>query len=140
MKRIIVFALLLCSLVVTCFAECNLDTTRWVWLGSNDTSGLFYDNRSLEYGKYNKTVSVWFCIYCTENHDYLKIDSEHYHYYYNSINYSNNMFVLKDSYVRDAKGRVIDSYNNPEPSRYWSKIVPDSVIEQVAIAVRPKNW
>ena len=132
MKRVFCLAFMICMFISSVvFAECNLDTTRWKWVGSDDKIGVFYDSKTLNFIN-NFTVECWVCYYCPNN---CKIyNGEHYHYILNRINYNDNTIGLKDFIIRRQSGTIIDSFDG----NYFvfSSIKPESIGEAIATAIQ----
>ena len=124
-----VVLMLLSSSVVS--AECNLDTTRWRWVGSDSYVGLFYDKVNLKKLN-NNLVEFWSCYYYPngcKKHFY-----EHYHYCLTRTNYNDFTDSLRSVVVKDSNGFVVDSFNF-----YYDKfepILPGSVAEDIVLKVK----
>ena len=134
MKKYFIFliAILIFIFSSSAFASCNLDTTRWKWVGSNSEVGLFYDTTTLRILN-NKLIEVWVCYYYP-NHC-KKHFYEHYHYCLTRIDYSVFLHGLKHMIVIDSNG---NSIGNPI---FGSDIVfmpmpPGSAIEILALRIK----
>ena len=135
MKRIIVLLTLALALMYStvAFASCNLDTTRWRWVGSDDKMGVFYDGKTLRFlNQYKNFVEFWFCVYCPNGCSVS--GGEHYHYSLSRIDYSSNTMGTKSGVVRDTKGNIIGNFNHY--NYRYEPILPDSIGENIATKIR----
>jgi len=134
-KAILIFTVLFTFLLSSVsFASCNLDLRRWQWVSSTDEFGVYFDIQTLKY--VNNVAEVWQCFHFPHSCDLHPNVGEHYHYCLYYIYYNNNTIGVKSYLYRDSNGRVLKSdtfqYVDPVP------IIPDSIGEEVAIAVRKR--
>ncbi len=136
MKKIILFFTFLFAFLLSSvgFASCNLDTSRWEWVTSNDNFGAYIDTRTLKYS--NNFAEVWVCLYFPYSCESHPNVGEHYHYNLQYIYYGNNSTALKSYIDRDKNGNTLDSYTFQYVERI--PITPDSIGESIAIAVRKR--
>lgn len=131
-KIIILFTLvftLMCSTVA--FAECNLDTTRWKWVASDNESSFYYDSKTLHVLN-NHIVEFWLCIYHPFGCDTFK--SEHYHNRLVCFDYNRNLMGEKVFITRDSKGYILSDSSFKD--YFYHIIVPDSFVETLFLTIR----
>ena len=124
-----VVLMLLSSSVVS--AECNLDTTRWRWVGSDSSTGVFYDRKTFKFLN-NGLVELWTCQYHPNSCD--EFSGEHYHYILTRLNFNENLIGGKVYLVRNSYGKIIDNQSYRDFS--YSPVLPNSVGEALFFAVR----
>ncbi|GEM_PF-2262719 len=146
MKKLIIFiATLLIFFSSTVFAECNLNPMRWKWVGSTDKVGYFYDSKTLSYNTQDHTATLWIVFYYRRMEDIpefaeLGLKGEMYSYSYETINYKDNTYIIKESMLRNADGQVINSFKMPSYDLQPLSIPPDSIIEHIAFIIKPSDW
>lgn len=132
MKRVFCLAFMICMLISSVvFAECNLDTTRWRWVGSDSSTGLFYDRKTFKFLN-NGLVELWTCQYHPNSCD--EFSGEHYHYILARLNFNDNLIGGRVYLVRDLYGKIIDNQSYYDFS--YSPVLPNSVGEALFFAVR----
>ena len=136
-KKVLAIIVLVMGLVVfssppTALASCNLDTTRWHWVGSTDDYGLFVDAKTVR-PLYGNIVESWVCKYNVGSCELHRI-GEHYDFCLITINYNNNTAGLKFYYVLDSNDNYVERYDYKHFTRY-EPILPGSDGEFIADAV-----
>ena len=131
MKKVFCLVLMICMFISSvASAECNLDMTRWRWVGSNSNYGLFIDSKTIK-PLYGNKIEFWVCSYHNENCEFHNI-GEHYDCYLVVIDYNKNAGGLKSRFTLDSNKNVIENenYNNYN----YDPILPGSDGEYVADA------
>ena len=130
MKRIFCLVLLSTMLISSIvFAKCNLDTTRWIWVTSNEELGIFVDSRTIKINYGN--VEFWSCLYYPSGCKWH--DGEHYHYCNSVIDFNRNLEWGKAMYCYNSSGQLIDDFRHKVPD--WVPILSDSMGESEANVV-----
>ena len=138
MKKI----LILCSLLLTLFTSvcsadpvseyCKLDKGRWIWIGSTDYQGNFFDRATVESVPGKNEKKVWVCTYTWVDDSMGK--GIHYVYVRYGINYDSNTSYMEKCVVQDAKMNVVQSYGklkyDPQPLR------PGTLLGRLAKRIR----
>ncbi len=136
MKKVIFIVAVLFTFLLSSvgYASCDLDTSRWEWVASNDEFGVYYDTQTIKYS--NNFAEAWACYYYPYSCKIHPNEGEHYHYILYYFYYGSRTMGMKAYVCRDGGGRVLESdsfsYVKTDP------ILPESIGEGIAMAVRKR--
>lgn len=121
-KKLIVTLLLLFSMAIPCYADFQPDSDRWIWLGSTDTIGTWFDSKSIYekpiYG--DSRVYIWTMVYNNSPNEYIEKMQYNFDLRSKTVGYS--------TYVKyDMQGNVLASFSLNNNRR--DSIVPGTTSE-----------
>ena len=135
MKHLLLLLMLVITVSSSAFAECNLDTDRWKYLGSTSNCAFYFDTVSLTDNKVSSSFEVWECHYYPGKYSDCELSlckekgkntSEHYHYQLMEYDYNRRTYTLKSILMRDSHGTAFSSLEIPSYLQQTHKIPPDS--------------
>lgn len=125
-SRIIVVLVLLFSFTTPCLAEFQPDPSRWVWIDSDDTTGIWFDKKTVslrqEYGRYQ--VSLWIL-------EYKNTPAEEYNKILYNVDINGRKLYIIEALKYDMQGNLIDSAYADKYSDNAVNVIPDTYGELI---------
>ncbi|ADB47428.1 hypothetical protein LK430_08905 [Acidaminococcus fermentans DSM 20731] len=125
-SRIVIVLAVLLSFMTLCFAEFQPDPSRWVWINSNETTGLWFDKRTVSvkqnYGRYQ--VRLWTL-------QYENSPDEYYAKILYNVDINNRQIYIMEGLKYDMQGNLIDSVYANQIKDNPVNVVPDTNSELI---------
>ena len=124
-SRIIVALLFLFSFITPCLADFQPDSSRWIWIDSNDTSGFWYDSKTISVKQENgrNIVSMWILSY--NNTPEESVDKTLY-----NVDVTRKTISFSEIHEYDMQGNIIGSSYYNEFDNTESSVITDTVGEE----------